>query len=196
MQQLQQPVMPQTPRHHNPVGMPPAARRRYCDDPPTAPLVRRGPEPTTMRQGQLPAYSHHRPAPGIGWAPTALATRGPRGATPARRRLLPYVGVAITAVAAVVLIAGLWAPGFLITKKLDITAAQAGVAHILSDPAGYDAKNVSDVTCNDGQNPTIARGGTFLCQATIDRITQQFVVTFTDDAGGYQVGAVTNATRV
>ncbi|WP_085235177.1 DUF4333 domain-containing protein [Mycobacterium conspicuum] len=78
--------------------------------------------------------------------------------------------------------------GVLAARRLDIAAVQAGVAHVLSDPAGYGARNVSDVKCNDGQNPTIARGNTFTCEATIDRVKRVFVVTLTDDAGSYQVG--------
>ncbi|OBG95255.1 hypothetical protein A5697_02215 [Mycobacterium sp. E3251] len=91
--------------------------------------------------------------------------------------------------AVAVLVAGFWAPGFFVTKQLDVTAVQAGVAHVLSDPAGYGAKNVSDVTCNDGQNPTVTKGGSFTCQATIDHLKHQFLVTFTDDTGGYEVSA-------
>ncbi|OBB89195.1 hypothetical protein A5781_03750 [Mycobacterium sp. 852002-30065_SCH5024008] len=87
------------------------------------------------------------------------------------------------------LIAGFWAPGFFVTNQLDVTAVQAGVAHVLSDPAGYGAKNVSDVICNDGQNPTVTKGGTFTCQATIDHLNHQFLVTFTDDTGSYEVSA-------
>ncbi|WP_264044190.1 DUF4333 domain-containing protein [Mycobacterium paraffinicum] len=91
--------------------------------------------------------------------------------------------------AVAVLIAGFWGPGFFVTTQLDVTAVQAGVAHVLSDPAGYGGKNVSDVTCNDGQNPTVTKGGTFTCQATIDHLKHQFLVTFTDDTGSYEVSA-------
>jgi hypothetical protein len=100
-----------------------------------------------------------------------------------------YLGAAATLIAVAVLIAGFVAPGFFLTKQLDITAVQAGVTGVLSDPNGYGARNVSDVTCNDGQNPAVAKGATFTCQATIDHVRHQFVVTFTDDAGGYQVSA-------
>jgi hypothetical protein len=31
-------------------------------------------------------------------------------------------------------------------------------------------------------------GDSFTCEATIDRVKQVFVVTFTDDAGSYKVG--------
>ncbi|OBK46777.1 DUF4333 domain-containing protein [Mycobacterium sp. 1081908.1] len=99
-----------------------------------------------------------------------------------------YVGGFAAFVAAALLFTGLVAPGFWLTKKLDVAKAQAGVQRILSDPSGYGAKNVSDVTCNDGQNPTIAKGNTFTCEATIDRVKQLFVVIFTDDEGNYTVG--------
>ncbi|OOK65232.1 hypothetical protein BZL29_7979 [Mycobacterium kansasii] len=133
----------------------------------------------------------HRHHPGISgptfWAPTAFASNPPRAARRPRRWPL-LLGAAASAGAAL-LITGLWAPGFFVTEQLDVRAAQAGVAHVLSDPAGYGAKNVSDVTCNDGRNPTISQGGTFTCQVTIDHIKHQFLVTFTDDAGSYEISA-------
>ncbi len=103
-------------------------------------------------------------------------------------RWVCYGGALGVLLVAVVLITGFGAPGFFVTRQLDIVKTQAAVEHLLADPSGYGAKRVSDVTCNDGQNPTIAKGATFTCEATIDRIKQQFVVTFTDDEGGYQVG--------
>jgi Domain of unknown function (DUF4333) len=94
----------------------------------------------------------------------------------------------LTTLVVTVVILGLAVYGFVIARRLNVTAVQAGVAHVLSDPAGYGARNVSDVTCNDGQNPTIARGNKFTCEATIDRVKRVFLVTLTDDAGSYQVG--------
>jgi hypothetical protein len=66
--------------------------------------------------------------------------------------------------------------------------AQAGVERILTDPTGYDAKNVNDVICNGGHNPIVKRGETFTCEAIIDSIRWQFPIRFTDDAGNYEVG--------
>ncbi|MCV7397714.1 DUF4333 domain-containing protein [Mycobacterium paraseoulense] len=106
-----------------------------------------------------------------------------------------YLGAGITVAAAAIAVPGFWAPGFFVTKQLDVAAVQAGVAHVLSDPAGYGARSVGDVSCNDGQNPTVTKGGTFTCQATIDHLKHQFVVTFTDDAGSYQVSAA-KATKI
>jgi hypothetical protein len=117
-----------------------------------------------------------------------FAGGGPFAVARRKRRWLVYVGALLTVAVAVVLITGFAAPGFLVARQLDVTAAQSGVQRILSDPAGYGATNVSDVACNDGQSPTITKGSTFTCEATIDRVRQLFVVTFTDDAGGYQVG--------
>ncbi len=44
------------------------------------------------------------------------------------------------------LVLGFWKPGFFVTTKLDVNAAQTGVQQILADEAnGYGAKNVKDV---------------------------------------------------
>ena len=54
----------------------------------------------------------------------------------------------------VVAVLGFWKPGFFVTTKLDVNAAQTGVPQILSDEAnGYGAKNVKDVNCNNGARP-------------------------------------------
>jgi hypothetical protein len=84
---------------------------------------------------------------------------------------------------------GFWKPGFFVTTKLDVTAAQTGVAQILSDEAnGYGAKNVKDVKCNDGSSPTVKKGDTFDCEVSIDGTKRQVTVTFQDDSGTYEVG--------
>ncbi|OJZ65778.1 hypothetical protein BRW65_27970 [Mycobacterium paraffinicum] len=153
-----------------------------CYEPPTQPLARSF---AGMPQHRPPAY----PQPPVGanvWAPTTFP---PAAAAPRRGRLPLYLGAAATVVAALAAIVGFWAPGFLVTRQLDVAAVQAGVAHVLADPAGYGAKDVSDVSCNDGQNPTVTKGGTFTCQVTIDHLKHQFVVTFTDDSGSYEVSA-------
>jgi hypothetical protein len=90
---------------------------------------------------------------------------------------------------AVVLVMGFWKPGFFVTTKLDIGAAQSGVQQILSDEAnGYGAKNVKDVKCNSGQSPTVKKGDTFNCEVSIDGTKRQVTVTFQDDKGTYEVG--------
>lgn len=186
MRHPQQP--PLAPPHHPYTpGMPAVAPQGFYE-PPTQPLPRPQAFPVTPQRGPFP-YPHPHLPPGANlWAPTAFTARGPRVGL--RRKRLPlYLGGALTAITAAVLFAGLLAPGFLVTKQLDVRAVAAGVTHVLSDPNGYAAKNVSDVTCNDGQNPTVLKGASFTCQATIDHIKHQFTVTFTDDAGGYEVSA-------
>lgn len=161
----------------------------YYDDPPTQPLPRRHLSCVAASPGPL-ARQHHPALPGATlWAPMSFVAAGPPPAARRPRRWPLLLGAAASAGAAAVLMTGFWAPGFFVTQQLDVRAAQAGVAHVLSDPAGYGAKDVSDVTCNDGGNPTISKGATFTCQATIDHIKHQFVVTFTDDAGSYEISA-------
>ena len=73
-------------------------------------------------------------------------------------------------------------------KSLDVNAAQTGVKQILSDPInGYGSNNVTSVNCNDGKNPTVAKGGTFTCKVKIDDNEWNVNVEFTDDEGTYAV---------
>jgi hypothetical protein len=99
------------------------------------------------------------------------------------------IGLLAAVIVAVVLVMGFWKPGFFVTTKLDIDAAQTGVQRVLTDEAdGYGAKNVQNVKCNDGQNPTVEKGGTFDCEVSIDGTKRQVTVTFQDDSGTYEVG--------
>lgn len=99
------------------------------------------------------------------------------------------VGVLAVIVIGVVLVLGFWAPGFFVTTKLDINKAQVGVQHVLSDEtSGYGARNVKDVKCNNGQNPTVKRGATFDCTVSIDGTQRHVTVTFQDNKGTYEVG--------
>ena len=66
------------------------------------------------------------------------------------------IGLLAAIVVAAVLVLGFWKPGFFVTTKLDVNAAQSGVQQILTDESnGYGAKNVKDVKCNNGQSPTV-----------------------------------------
>ena len=99
------------------------------------------------------------------------------------------VGLLAALVVAVVAVLGFWKPGFFVTTKLDVGAAQSGVQQILTDESnGYGAKNVKDVKCNDGESPTVKKGGTFDCEVSIDGTKRQVTVTFQDNNGTYEVG--------
>ncbi|WP_431232214.1 DUF4333 domain-containing protein [Mycolicibacterium psychrotolerans] len=114
---------------------------------------------------------------------------GDEGAKKSSAVLFTVIGVLAAIVVAVVLVLGFWKPGFFVTTKLDIGKAQQGVQNILTDETnGYGAKNVKDVKCNNGQNPTVKKGDTFTCEVSIDGTKRQVTVTFQDDKGTYEVG--------
>ncbi|MDM3973085.1 DUF4333 domain-containing protein [Mycobacterium marseillense] len=97
-------------------------------------------------------------------------------------------GIALLLVV-VILVLGFWQPGFFVTTKLDVSKAQSGVQQVLSDETnGYGAKNVKDVKCNHGQNPTVKKGATFDCDVSIDGAPKHVTVTFQDNKGTYEVG--------
>jgi hypothetical protein len=112
---------------------------------------------------------------------------------PGKKRPVALIGGVIGVLAflliAVVLVLGFWQPGFFVTTKLDVNKAQAGVLQILSDETnGYGAKNVKDVKCNHGQDPTVKKGGSFDCSVSIDGAQKHVTVTFQDNKGTYEVG--------
>jgi hypothetical protein len=139
--------------------------------------------------GQQPAPQYGQPPGQYGQYPSYT----PPGAEEGSKRSLAVIGGVIGVLAvifvAVVLVLGFWKPGFFVTTKLDVSAAQSGVQQILTDEAnGYGAKNVKDVKCNSGQSPTVKKGDTFNCDVSIDGTKRQVTVTFQDDKGTYEVG--------
>ena len=74
-------------------------------------------------------------------------------------------------------------------KQRQTLAEAMGVQQILTDETnGYGAKNVKDVKCNNGQNPTVKKGSSFDCDVSIDGTKRQVTVTFQDNKGTYEVG--------
>jgi hypothetical protein len=156
-----------------------------------------------QQYGQQPEYGQ-QPGTQFGQQPTQYGQQpgqygqypqqyGAPGAEEGSKRSLAVIGGVIGLLAAiivaVVLVLGFWKPGFFVTTKLDVSAAQSGVQQILTDEAnGYGAKNVKDVKCNDGQSPTVKKGDTFNCEVSIDGTKRQVTVTFQDDSGTYEVG--------
>lgn len=117
----------------------------------------------------------------------------PAGGEDGSKRSLGVIGAVLGVLAlvivAVVLVLGFWKPGFFVTTKLDVNAAQSGVQQILTDESnGYGAKNVRDVKCNNGQSPEVKKGATFDCEVSIDGTKREVTVTFQDDKGTYEVG--------
>jgi hypothetical protein len=113
----------------------------------------------------------------------------PAGPKRSKKTVGTIAGVLAAVVVAAILVLGFWAPGFFVITKLDVGKAEAGVQQILTDATnGYGAKNVKDVTCNNGQNPTVKKGATFDCDVSIDGTKRSLTVTFQDNKGTYEVG--------
>jgi hypothetical protein len=98
------------------------------------------------------------------------------------------VGVVAISVAAILLTVVLSSFDVLKGKVLNVSTAQAGVQRILTDPVdGYGATSVSDVVCNDGDDPEIKKGATFTCEVVVDGRKRHVLVVFHDDNGTYEV---------
>jgi hypothetical protein len=147
--------------------------------------------------GQPPQYGQYDPNQQYGQQPGQYDPNQqftPYGSTDAGSKkstglVLGVVGGLVVLILVVVGILGFWKPGWFVTTNLDVNAAQSGVQQILSDQTnGYGAKNVQDVSCNNGANPKVVKGGTFDCEVSIDGTKRQVTVTFQDDSGTYEVG--------
>jgi hypothetical protein len=194
----QQPQPPQQyPQYQQPAYNPPPQGDQY------------GQQPTAYAPQGYPQYGQQQPGQPYGQPPYGQPQQpygqpgqydqqqyspyGPTGTEEGSKKSLAVIGTVVgllaAVIVAVVLVLGFWKPGFFVTTKLDIDAAQTGVQRVLTDEAnGYGAKNVSNVKCNDGQNPTVEKGGTFDCEVSIDGTKRQVTVTFQDDSGTYEVG--------
>jgi hypothetical protein len=144
-------------------------------------------QPQYGQPGQ-PGQPQYGQQPGQQFSP--YGTTGSDEASKKSMKVLLGVGGGIALlIVVVVLILGFVAPGWFVSKQLDVNAAQSGVAQVLSDETnGYGAKNVSDVLCNKGQNPEVKKGDTFTCDVSIDGTKRRVTVTFQDDDGTYEVG--------
>jgi hypothetical protein len=130
------------------------------------------------------------PPPGTQFGePPATADGEPTKDSKRSVAILVTLGVLVAAIIAAVAVTGFWKPGFFVTTKLDVNKAQQGVQNILTDQVnGYGVKDVKDVKCNKGENPTVKKNDTFTCDATIDGQHKLVTVTFQDDSGTYEVG--------
>ena len=98
-------------------------------------------------------------------------------------------GAVLLIVIGVVLVLLFWIPGYLVTTKLDVNAAQKGVQQILTDQTnGYGVKSADNIKCNNGQNPDVEKDKTFTCDVSVDGQHKTVTVTFMDNNGTYEVG--------
>lgn len=180
-----------------------AARPRPIPPRPAPP--RRQPPPPARRQPP----SAHRPPPRPPAAPWYLRPARPVPPTPpvppptptanqlvsdpawSKRfilRLLIGAGIAAAVVEAAVLLSGVLNLGVTGGTVLDVRKVQVGVLQTLSDPAsGYGANTVTDVSCNNGHNPSAAKGTTFTCDVTVNGVQRHVAVVVSDDKGTYEI---------
>ncbi|MFD6882848.1 DUF4333 domain-containing protein [Rhodococcus sp. NPDC060084] len=141
-----------------------------------------GPPPGAQQWGQ-PGPHPGQQQPGQPWGPPSAGAQ-PWGQPPAppKKSKLPLIIGAVVAlvfvVGGVIAIATLGA-----TTTLDAEAAEAGVAKVLTE--SYGATEVGDVSCPTGQE--VAAGNSFACTVTVDGQYRSVTLTFTDDAGTYEV---------
>ncbi|MDZ7882399.1 MAG: DUF4333 domain-containing protein [Mycobacterium sp.] len=117
---------------------------------------------------------------------TPSSHRAPSGrSVPDRRTALIGAGVAVALALAGV---ALWQFLFRDTTVINVEQAEAGVREILSDPInGYGANSISALRCNDGRDPSAAKGDSFTCAVEIDGTVRHVYVEFQDDNGTFAV---------
>jgi Domain of unknown function (DUF4333) len=174
----------------------PAPPRRY--PPPTPPDFSRS--PTAYRPPPRPPVNpwYQRPDRPVPPAPTATPQKPPatpkHADTTARRkltrRLLIGAGTVAVLIASAVLLGGVTKLVGTGGKVLDVAKVQVGVLQTLSDPAGgYGANTVTDVSCNNGHNPSANKGTTFTCDAIVNGAQRHITVVVSDDNGTYEIDA-------
>ena len=108
--------------------------------------------------GQQPGQYGQQPGQ-YGQYPQYGSTESREGSKRSLALVGGIIGLLAALIVAVVAVLGFWKPGFFVTTKLDVNAAQSGVQQILTDESnGYGAKNVKDVKCNDGAEPDRQEG--------------------------------------
>lgn len=160
---------------------PPASS--YPAEPPRAPY-----QPPAYQPAPPPAAPPAPPAqqyyPQYAQQPVAAP------AQPKQSKRWPLIAGAVLAGAllAAAVVVGLFVFGAFGGQVLNVGKAQADVKKVITDPiTGYGIKNVGDVKCNNGNNPSAKKGDTFTCDVTVDGKKHQVRAVFIDDNGTYEV---------
>ena len=104
------------------------------------------------------------------------------------RWLLIGGGVLVGAIAAAVVALALLRFGAFAGQVLNVSKAEQAVKQVITDPVtGYGVAGVTDVKCNNGQNPTAKKGASFTCEVTVAGKKHQVKAVFIDDNGTYEV---------
>ncbi len=163
---------PGPPRRYPPPAAPPAYRPPQPPDTPwylQRPNRSAAPKPLTEHQKPTTTVKDARPSRILTWL---LVGAG---------GLALLTGIAVLAVNI---------PKLAVTggTVLDVRKVQAGVLQTLSDPAsGYGANTVTDVSCNNGHNPSADKGTAFTCDATVNGTQRHVAVLVSDDNGTYEI---------
>jgi len=116
--------------------------------------------------------------------------RGGEVAKGPKRTLWLIIGVGTLGllIAAAVLLSKVSELGVTGGTFLNVAKVQAGVLQTLADPSsGYGANSVTEVSCNNGRNPSATRGTTFTCDAIVNGAPRHVTVVVSDDNGTYEV---------
>lgn len=154
------------------------------------------PPPTQQRPpspyppaGQYPPPGQYGP-PGV--QPPAAKPAPTLPKKPSKSKAKPLlIGGAVVVVLIVGVVAALMMSGAvsLDTKKVAVGGVQTEVQQILVDRVtGYSSDDIKDVKCNNGQDPTVEKGGSFACDVSVRGKQRKLTVTFLNDDGLYEVG--------
>jgi hypothetical protein len=179
---------PPTPSHSADPQSPPSQQPAYQSAQQPAPQPGQQSHYYPQYAQQYPQYAQQ---------PAQYGYPGPYGAKPAdaagapnqsKRWLLITGGVLLGVIVALALVLGLLGFGAFNRQVLDVNKAQEAVKRVITDPtAGYGVDNVTDVNCNNGDNPSAKKGDTFTCQVTVDGKKRHVTAVFIDDNGTYEV---------
>ena len=173
---------PSPPRRYPPPTPPPASPRPPAAHRPSPPAdipwyLERPERPPQ----ESPAAEHQKPTA----KPKDTGSADPK-------RLLPWLlvggGGLTVLIGSAVLLSNITKLGITGGTVLDVSKVQTGVLLTLSDPAsGYGANTVTDVSCNNGRNPSADKGTTFTCDATVNGAPRHVTVVVSDDKGTYEI---------
>ncbi len=164
----------------------------------TPPTPSYPPEPQRP-QYQPPAYQPAPPpappppqqaAPQAQYYPQYAQQPADAAAQPKQSKRWPLIAGAVLAGAllAVAVVVGFFVFGSFGGQVVNVSKAQAAVKQVITDPiTGYGIENVSDVKCNNGNNPSAKKGDSFTCDVTVGGKKQQVKAVFIDDNGTYEV---------